>query len=364
MAIYLGGNEYGTFLGREVVKVGIDYLLGEKVMLNIARPSLILVVGKRGSGKSFTLGVIAENIGLTKEKVRNQISLVILDTMNIFSTLKKPNYENLDLLAKWNLEPQKIEVNEYYPLFRKEDFSFEDVLEFFELDINDERAYYIYEYLQGKRSDLPESVALRMQELEKFFSNKSILDEIVKPGIHIIKLGQLPWYSKRAIANIILRKIFETRMQAREKEIEMETSGIFSRDVPLFWVLIDEAHEFLAKDVNSPVKNTLVQIIREGRGPGVSLVLATQQPNKLEDDALTQANIVIAHKLTNKVDIETVNSIMRNFVDVDLEILFAENLPNKPGAALVLDDKSERVYPIMVRPRITYHGGRDAMVYL
>jgi len=51
-------------------------------------------------------------------------------------------------------------------------------------------------------------------------------------------------------------------------------------------------------------------------------------------------------------------------VDVDLEILFAENLPNKPGAALVLDDKSERVYPIMVRPRITYHGGRDAMVYL
>ena len=152
-------------------------------------------------------------------------------------------------------------------------------------------------------------------------------------------------------------------MKARKKEIENEIAQIKNREIPLFWIMIDEAHELVSKDINNPIKNTIVQIIREGRGPGVSLVLATQQPNKLVSDALTQADIIIAHKLTNKIDIDTVSNAMRNFIDVDFDVYFAENLPNKPGAALILDDKSERVYPTQIRPRITFHGGKDAELY-
>ena len=32
-------------------------------------------------------------------------------------------------------------------------------------------------------------------------------------------------------------------------------------------------------------------------------------------------------------------------------------LPKLKGSALLLDDNSERIYPIRVRPRFTWHGG-------
>jgi len=32
-------------------------------------------------------------------------------------------------------------------------------------------------------------------------------------------------------------------------------------------------------------------------------------------------------------------------------------LPDSKGSAILLDDNSERLYPIRVRPRFTWHGG-------
>jgi hypothetical protein len=34
-----------------------------------------------------------------------------------------------------------------------------------------------------------------------------------------------------------------------------------------------------------------------------------------------------------------------------------DDLPALKGSAIVLDDNSERIYPIRVRPRSTWHGG-------
>ena len=45
-------------------------------------------------------------------------------------------------------------------------------------------------------------------------------------------------------------------------------------------------------------------------------------------------------------------SYMREGVDVELD-----NLPRVKGAALILDDSNERMYPMRVRPRLTWHGG-------
>jgi len=34
-----------------------------------------------------------------------------------------------------------------------------------------------------------------------------------------------------------------------------------------------------------------------------------------------------------------------------------DDLPSLKGSAIILDDNSERIYPIRVRPRFTWHGG-------
>jgi hypothetical protein len=34
-----------------------------------------------------------------------------------------------------------------------------------------------------------------------------------------------------------------------------------------------------------------------------------------------------------------------------------DDLPTLKGSAIILDDNSERIYPMRIRPRFTWHGG-------
>ena len=45
-------------------------------------------------------------------------------------------------------------------------------------------------------------------------------------------------------------------------------------------------------------------------------------------------------------------NLLREGLDVQLN-----NLPRVKGAAIVLDDYNEKMYPIRIRPRFTWHGG-------
>ena len=36
---------------------------------------------------------------------------------------------------------------------------------------------------------------------------------------------------------------------------------------------------------------------------------------------------------------------------------YIDELPHLKGSAIILDDNSERIYPMRVRPRFTWHGG-------
>jgi hypothetical protein len=129
------------------------------------------------------------------------------------------------------------------------------------------------------------------------------------------------------------------------------------KEVPVVWVFVDEAHEFLPPlPKKTLATDPLVQILREGRQPGVNLVLATQQPGKIHTDAITQSDIIISHRLTADLDINALNEIMGAYAQESLFKMF-NKLPRLKGSALVMDDLGENVYPMQVRPRITWHGG-------
>ena len=84
--------------------------------------------------------------------------------------------------------------------------------------------------------------------------------------------------------------------------------------------------------------------------------MATQQPGVIHRDAMTQSDVVIAHRLTAQPDIEALNSIMQTYLLESIRTQMSE-LPSLKGSAIILDDNSERIYPIRVRPRFTWHGG-------
>ena len=151
-------------------------------------------------------------------------------------------------------------------------------------------------------------------------------------------------------------------MDARKKEeLDALQHGVdylsyrSSRE-PLVWIFIDEMHEFLSKDEKTPATDALIQLLREGRQPGISLVMATQQPGKLHSDALSQADIVISHRVTSKADLGALNEIMQSYVLQGIKQQM-DDLPALKGSAILLDDNSERIYPMRMRPRFTWHGG-------
>ncbi|OGY67112.1 MAG: hypothetical protein A3H63_00235 [Candidatus Harrisonbacteria bacterium RIFCSPLOWO2_02_FULL_45_10c] len=65
---------------------------------------------------------------------------------------------------------------------------------------------------------------------------------------------------------------------------------------------------------------------------------------------------MLSHKLTAKQDIEALNGMMQSYVIADLQE-HLNDLPKQRGAAIILDDNSERIYPVAIRPKRSWHGG-------
>src|SRR3989338_1268582 len=82
------GNSGLVFLGKGYVKMGTYTSLSNKIWMDVARPHVVLVAGKRGSGKSYTLGTIAEELSNLQDEAARNIAAIIFDTMGIFWTMK------------------------------------------------------------------------------------------------------------------------------------------------------------------------------------------------------------------------------------------------------------------------------------
>lgn len=82
----------------------------------------------------------------------------------------------------------------------------------------------------------------------------------------------------------------------------------------------------------------------------------TQRPLKLHEDAVAQSDLVIAHRLTAQPDLAALSTVMQSYALEDIRKLVTE-LPKQPGSAVLLDDNSERLFAIQVRPRMSWHAG-------
>jgi len=121
-------------------------------------------------------------------------------------------------------------------------------------------------------------------------------------------------------------------------------------------VIIDEAHQFVGSAGKTAATEPMLTLVKEGREPGISLVLITQMPNKLHPEALAQSDLIISHRLTAEADINALRSIMQTYVLKDIQELIS-SLPRQTGSAIILDDNSERLYSAQIRPRLSWHAG-------
>jgi hypothetical protein len=57
-----------------------------------------------------------------------------------------------------------------------------------------------------------------------------------------------------------------------------------------------------------------------------------------------------------KIDTDALAALLQSYLRTGLDKEL-ENLPRVPGACIAVDDVNERMYPMRVRPRFSWHGG-------
>ena len=373
---------------------------------------------------SYTMGSIAEGLADLDPEIKQNLSIVLLDTMGIYWTMKYPNFQDSELIKKWGFDPKGLDVKIYTPsgFYYKykdqgipTDFPFSirpldvdpddwcrafnispssaegvlitkvtQILSSKKIEISqgnfENYSYSVDEMIELARGDtetgkVTSSVVVNLLEKAKgweiFSKDGTPLKDIVSGG-QVTVLDVSPyatmssgWEIKALVVGLICRTLFNQRMLSRKtEEFKSVDSAMhyFSKDIdkkmedPLVWVAIDEAHELLPREGKTAASDALITILREGRQPGISLILATQQPAKIHTDVMTQSDVVISHRLTAKMDTEALGLLMQSYMrkGLDQEI---NSLPRLKGAAVIFDDSNETIFPVQMRPRFTWHGG-------
>jgi len=411
-------QEYGDkgtiFIGKHYKKMAHTSSLSNDVFMVVTKSHVVFVCGKRGGGKSYTLGVIAEGISDLPPEIKRNISIVLLDTMGVYWTMKYPNKQDKELLESWNVEPKGLDVKIFTPVgyystykekgiptdvpfsIKPSELSGSDWNTTFSINDNDpvgvlidriiyeikekKTSYSIKEIIKQIDDDKEADQITKSAAKNRFFNadewglfseKGTSISQLAVPGqVTVLDLScyatiSNSWKIKNLVVGLVSENLFIQRMTARKEEefVELhralnpfsdESSG--KQEFPLVWLVIDEAHEFLPNEGKTLATDPLITILREGRQPGISLILASQQPGKIHTDVLTQADTVLAHRITAKLDTDSLGTLMQSYMRQGL-VSELDNLPREKGSAIIFDDTNEKMYPIRIRPRFTWHGG-------
>ena len=382
---------------------------------------LVLIFGKKGFGKSYTMAMLAE--GLNSIEDAENISVIMIDTMATFAGLGEPAEEKLDLLEAYGLPPKGFDIRIYLPhawlaaleeyglaqttlrsdrvaklLIRPGDLEVFDWCQLFDLPRNApsglllEKAVRSIKRISGRafslsdlrnrvnevgaelgfQSNTIQAVENRLDAAEEwglFSPEATLLEQIAEGGrISILDLSYMShitagWTVRGLIVALLARQILRRRMIAdrvERGEFGMLPDHIAQRvRFPRVWMMIDEAHQFLPRGHSVISSEPLIEWVRQGRKPGLSLVLATQRPSRLHEDAISQGDVVISHILTAKVDIDALRTLNQTWMKRGIDSYIVE-MPKDKGNAIIFDDTNKEVLTIKVRVRQSREEGSTA----
>jgi DNA helicase HerA-like ATPase len=388
------------------ILLGKDNEIGAYVKIPCRKSQRILVCGKTGTGKSYTLGVLIEELATLADDV-----VLVMDPQGIFWTMAQPNTEPKEVDGLWehDRDPKAFRINLMVPGDPVERYGSSDIVEemsrrgisiqglrlnpsdlspemwcdLFNLDINELQGILLFKAVRQCKQRLGrdfmlDDISSEVSRLKGLDQTKEAIQrkmemahdwqifeerryreiwEILHPdAINILDLSVIPqgrYGLRNLVVAVLLNFIFRMRTIARRRE----ELGLMS-DVKKVWVFIDEAHNFCPSVRSTLSKEILVRWAKEGRQPGLSLVVASQQPSAIDSEVLTQCGIRIVHRITAKDDYKAVNALSQDYLVEGLQQRI-KSLTG-PGQTIVIDDERESVLAVQVRPRQSSHGGSSA----
>ena len=430
------------------------------VWMDVHGAHVLYVMGKRRSGKSYTLGVLAEGLASNSWVRQGSASqaVLIVDTMNVFLTMPyvatetMPNASpEIRELRRWQIPSERIPLTLFRPRgttlpegvssaeisLRPSDLGAEEWCGLFEADPFSDPLGHLITELHGKvaldgyrddeqaediapkevfgisdlldaltkdhdlqryHRDTRESLRRRLHAVRRLplFSEDGLdVRHLLRPGhVSVLMLRDLDQQIRSALVALIVKRVMqlrglseqEERMRfvhharaerlaadrpeesARERQRADESAAKAATGLPRSWLIIDEAHNYVPAVGVTPSRKPLKKYVDEGRNLGLSIVVATQNPAGLDPSLQRNADMLIVHSLSRHDDISTAEGML-NASPPD-EVIFdaknrlggnrtfertARNLP--VGYAMAATDRSNRLFAVRIRPRVTVSGG-------
>ena len=344
---------------------------GARVPIVLKRQAIqrhLFICGTTGSGKSYAMGVIAE------ELIAQGLPLVFIDTQDEYSALVQKlggrvvepgkNFhirissltesELLDLLPdamkKSSLQCDIVAkaFGELHTARTKEEiakFTLDDILAGVEKAAQE---------LTAKEGDVPRVTDATKRRLgtlkdhEIFGEGVTVADwrKLMYPCV-AINCKHLTSIRLQSIATAVLRELQTLRLH---------------NHIPPYVAVIDEAHLFVPEGEGSACKQIIREGVRIGRHHGICMVLMTQSPADIDKRAIRQCNT----RLVFALEPDQLDAIRGVKSDASEEMLRA--LPKMPRGTCLLSGTYESVkhtIPIRIRPRKTQdsEGGKTPDIF-
>lgn len=364
-------------LGLKSGGIYLGMLDGRNIPVYLKKEELIQkhcsILAKTGSGKSYTAGVIIE------ELLDKNVPLLIIDPHGEYPSLKyeNRNKEERKQMDKFGIAPKgyaskvvvytpsnfsinpaadklfridgiNLSVNELYDLFplsdaqlgvlyqcingikaKKEFYTIEDIIK----GVSESKSsakWRIVHYLE------------RIRETGILSDSPTRIEDLVKAGkTAIIDMKGAEPQLQQMIVYRVCKEVFEGRKMGK---------------IPPFMLVIEEAHNFcpergFGKAISS---NILRTIASEGRKFGLGLLVISQRPARVDKNVISQCNTQIILRVTNPNDIKALSRGLE-FMSAEME----EEIKRIPqGVALLSSTSIEMPVLVDIRVRQSEHGGR------
>lgn len=312
----------------------------------------LLCVATTGAGKSYTIGVLLEEILLKFPEA----AVILFDIHNEYWGLALPND---------GFEVEHLDYQDYSPrgfldnilIFEKgslglgRKFDLPRLRRLVDLTAPQENSLAILldpplvledlvekikqsEEIHSATRDNLISKVRKLRSL-RFFDSQLPLDTLVRSGqVSLVRLDQFVDEQNRGmVVNEILTQLFDHKIRG-----ELDTKEVI--------IVCEEAHRF------SSQSDILARISREGRKFGLYTVLVSQRPGDLPDDIIANMNTLIALRVRSDKDLTKIRL---------MEGIRAETVALLPhlsrGEALIVGLRQGTYRPIkvLVRPRMSKH---------
>ncbi|WP_371801790.1 ATP-binding protein [Candidatus Lokiarchaeum ossiferum] len=384
-------------------QVWYQLIPNKPLLIDFNRKEHMLIVAKSGSGKTYLMGVLAEEI----TRASQNTGVIMLDMMGVLPTLRIANTDAGTLHA-WNqkmiLHPIKpvaltnVEIwvpkgdaKEFEPdqfdtafSMKANQLSYGTLCYCFKMDTLDPQTnlfrkikrivkkqnhdYTISDLIDGiheNREDLGFKIQTAdalitkldaLVELNLISSQGIDLSEMVQEGkIVVLDLSMSERYTAKIIVNFLAEQLLKTRKKMKNKLLAAKSKKrLINRPtnyIPPVHLLIDEAHNFFPSKI-------LKTYIKEGRNCGCKMTAISQSPD-LERSVYANITHLFVGQLTFKDDLARVLNMIP--VEREPKPFRAEVKDLDVGNFLYYDLNKKIEKKIRIRPRKSLHPASTEM---